>query len=498
MSNKYIQIPESISFNCITNKNFTLSSSQYMDLIMPNDNYMLVRDFLSRNLKRSDLGKEVGSINYIKKSPYYFLRTRALQSHSFLPNITSAVPVMPKVFINQNLKEGDVLISKDSNIGEIVILDKDYKNFMTSSAIYKLPIKKDKYYLLACIKHKLFREQLDFIVPKGATIRHAKTDFLDCKIPIPKKNTEKIMKYVSVLTEAIINKEKLIKQRHESILNTIEEELENNQNQDSFEFKQPCINDLIKTSRLDTSLYTESFKFLDFKIKNYKNGYKSFKELKYKITRGQNLQISNIGKSIYSDVANPNYYKLILSKYFTEYLTLSEVSYIGNIRDLKVIKKGEIIFSARGDLGRVIVQCEDEEKLITNIDNLHLTNLEKPLFNNIYTGLFLNYLRIKGYLSKISITGSGADSFTKYQFDLLPVPTFSENKQKKISSFYYNPKAINYYKKATLENYLELDNKFNEEAGIYELDKSAKQLKKRLNEVIDLIANNKDVELKFN
>ncbi len=177
MSNKYIQTPESISFNCIANKKFTLSSSQYMDLIMPNDNYMFVKDFLSRKLRRSDLGNEVGAINYIKESPYYFLRTKALQSHSFLPDITSAIPIMPKVFVNQNLKEGDLLISKDSNIGEIVILDKDYRNFMTSSAIYKLPIKKYKYYLLACVKHKLFREQLDFIVPKGATIRHAKTDF---------------------------------------------------------------------------------------------------------------------------------------------------------------------------------------------------------------------------------------------------------------------------------------------------------------------------------
>ena len=45
-----------------------------------------------------------------------------------------------------NLKEGDLLISKDSNIGEIVILDKDYPNHMLSSALYRLPvIEKNKY-----------------------------------------------------------------------------------------------------------------------------------------------------------------------------------------------------------------------------------------------------------------------------------------------------------------------------------------------------------------
>ena len=150
MNNSYIRIPESISIKSIEEKGFTLSSSQYMDLIMPNKNFKLVGDFLSRPLKRSDLGVEVGSINYINQSPFYFLRTKALQSYSFLPEITSesTLPVMPSVFVKQNLKEGDLLISKDSNIGEIVILDKDYPNIMTSSAIYKLPVNEHKYYLL--------------------------------------------------------------------------------------------------------------------------------------------------------------------------------------------------------------------------------------------------------------------------------------------------------------------------------------------------------------
>ena len=105
MSNRYIKTPESISINTIEENSFTLSSSQYMNLIMPNKNFLYVRDFLDRPLKRSDLGIEVGSINYIGKSPFYFVRTKALQSHSFLPDITSetALPIMPKVFHKANL-----------------------------------------------------------------------------------------------------------------------------------------------------------------------------------------------------------------------------------------------------------------------------------------------------------------------------------------------------------------------------------------------------------
>jgi type I restriction enzyme S subunit len=113
MSNSYVKTPTSISFSHIVEKDFTLSSSQYMDLVMPNQNFLYVRDFLNRPLQRKDLGVEVGSLNYIGKSTHYFLRTKALQEHSFIPEITSetAVPVNPKVFVNFNLKKGDLIIS---------------------------------------------------------------------------------------------------------------------------------------------------------------------------------------------------------------------------------------------------------------------------------------------------------------------------------------------------------------------------------------------------
>ena len=54
MRNAYIKIPNSISFKAIVEKDYTLSSSQYMDLIMPNKNVLLVKDFLKRDLQRKD------------------------------------------------------------------------------------------------------------------------------------------------------------------------------------------------------------------------------------------------------------------------------------------------------------------------------------------------------------------------------------------------------------------------------------------------------------
>lgn len=500
MSN-YITTKNHISFNEVIEKNYTLSSSQYKDLNIKNANFLYVKDFLSRDLLRKDLGEEVGSINYIERSSHHFLRTRALQEHSFLPEITSetAIPILPSSFVQMNLKKGDLIISKDSNIGEIVILDKDYPNYMLSGALYKLPITKHKYYLLSFIKHAIFREQLDFIVPKGATIRHAKTLFLDCKIPMPNHNCDDTILFIELLTQAIINKESLIKNRHQSILEKIEKELLDNQKDNPFTFNLPTFNEVESVGRLDTGLYSKEYKELKHKIQNYSFGFKSFLNLnngKVNITRGQNLQESNIGKSIYSSESKSGFYRLCLSKNFTDCQTVSEFSYIGNTKKLKEIKKGELIFSCRGDMGRTIIFCDDVKNTITNIDNVHIVFDNQPIHKTIFISQFLNYFKLKNYINKIAITGSGADSFTIYQFDLLEFPNFPETKQQEIAKLYHNP--VEYpTNQFSLENFLELDNQYNEQAGIYELDKTAKYLKNLLNQAIESVVNDSEVAIKF-
>lgn len=500
MNNSYIRTPESISIKNIEEKGFTLSSSQYMDLIMPNKNYKLVRDFLSRPLKRSDLGVEVGSINYISQSPFYFLRTKALQSYSLLPEITSesALPIMPSVFVKQNLKKGDLLISKDSNIGEIVILDKDYPNFMTSGAIYKLPVNEYKYYLLAFIKHQIFREQLDFMVPKGATIRHAKTMFLDCKIPIPNKNKEEVIRFVEVLTQAIINKERLIKEKHQRILDDIDFELKNNQNKKVFTIDFPSINEIGAVGRLDTNLYREEFKKIDFLIKNYGKGYNTIFDLGFTLSRGQNLQVSNIGTSIYSKNNYPNFYTLMLPKFLSKYGTIDTVEYIGNPKKLKTLKKGDLIFGAEGfEKGRSIVIIEEQERTITNIHGITIQQNEHNVEKAIFVKCCLDYLRDKGLIDLFAVGGNGGSLAQKY-WEYIPFPKFEKEKQSNIVKIYHNNECQYDIKDWSLDNFLINDNLFNEIAGIYELDKTAKQLKAELNLAIDNIVNDKSVKTNFN
>lgn len=498
---KYIITPETISFSEIANKDFSLSAPQYKTLLIKNKNFLFVRDFLERNLIKSDLGTEIGSLNYIRRSHKYFLRTKALQSHTFLPELNAETTrqIQPKMFNQMNLKEGDLIISKDSNIGEIIILDKDYPDYMLSSAMYRLPVKSNfRYFLLAFIKHPLFREQLDFIVPSGATIRHAKTLFLDCKIPIPNQDKNRVMSYVSLLTQAIINKEKEIRKKHSSIFELFDTELLENQKKNSFEYKYPSISEIERVGRIDTARYTEEHKSYEFLLSNYKNGKSTFTERGYEVKRGQNLQVSNIGKSHYSDEYFDSFYKLIVSSNFSEYSTIEKYKYIGNSSELTKIEVGEIVFSARGaQFGRVVILPETANNIITNLDSLVFSSETASLRESIFITLFLNRLRWNKHIYSIAITGSGANSFTAYQIDDINIPNYPVDKQNEIVKLYYNPNAENKNQKATLENFLELDNVFNEEAGIYELDKSAKALKVRLNQVIDQIANDENIDITF-
>ena len=494
-SNKYIKTPSSISYKDISNADYTLSASQYKHLSMLNTNTLTVRDFLSRPLQRKDLGVEVGSLNYINQSTHYFLRTKALQDHSFLPEITkeTMLPIMPQSFVQMNLKEGDLIISKDSNIGEIAILDKDYPNVMLSGALYKLPVHSKKYYLLAFIKHTLFREQLDVMVPKGATIRHAKTLFLDCKIPMPNKNKENTIKFVELLTKAIINKEKLIKARHHTILIKIEQELLNNRKGNSFDFEEPTFEEIYACGRLDTGMYSAKYKNYVCMAKDYLYGCANISDLGFTLNRGQNLQETNIGKSIYTDKKYTNFYTLVLPTHFSDYGTIWKIVFLGNSNNLKILNRGELVFGAEGTFRSIII-LEEQGNFITNIHGITLYN--PNLMLSIFVKCYMDFLREKGIIDCVKVGGHGG-SFAQKYWDVISFPKFPKNKQDEIARLYHNPKSNYNTENFTLDNFLELDDAYNEDAGIYELDKTAKMLKNILNTAIDDIANNKEVNIKF-
>ncbi|MCT8753503.1 hypothetical protein KZ335_11195, partial [Glaesserella parasuis] len=366
MSN-YIHTPKTISYNDIVKRDFSLSSSRHKKFEIANQNCKLVKEFSTRTLSRKDLGVEVGSANYIGQSSHYFLRTKALQDHSYLPEITpeTVLPIMPSSFVKMNLKAGDLIISKDSNIGEIVILDKDYPNVMLSGALYKLPVSQYKYYLLPMMKHAIFREQLDFIVPKGATIRHAKTLFLDCEIPMPNENAENVIQFVENLTQAIVNKQRLIKQRHQEILALIEKELLDNQKDNTFSYNYPSISYIQENGRMDATFYSEYYKKLMFPVLNYGYGYAPLTEQGLELKPGPSLEIKLLETRIDSDFFIKGFYRLITPKQILNTGVIDKERFIGTPKKIPTIKFGDILFGESGT-GRTMVYLDNCNNTINN------------------------------------------------------------------------------------------------------------------------------------
>lgn len=101
-------------------------------------------------------------------------------------------------------------------------------------------------------------------------------------------------------------------------------------------------------------------------------------------------------------------------------------------------------------------------------------------------------------IEKTKETISYNKNITKWKILLqIPFPNFPEYKQKEIAQLYHNAECIYPSDNLSLNNFLEQDNAFNEKAGIYELDKTAKQLKEILNSAIDNIAHDKEVKITF-
>lgn len=499
MNNDCIKIPKFTTINEIINRSFTLSASQYKEFNIKNTNTCKLKNLLSSELTRRNLGNDVGTDNYVDKSNYFFIKTKALQKNSYtiadLKNATLCIK--PKSFVEQNLKKYDILVSKDSNVGESIMLEKDYDDSMVCGAIYNLPIKNNKFYIFSYMKSDLFKEQLNFLVPKGATIKHGKTLFLDCLVPFPNRNSDNIIKYIEILTKSIIEKETLIKKQYNMILEEIENELRRNQGNTKFIYSLPTIDEISRMDRMDSCLYSKDFKKEEFLINNYKFGSNTIKDMGFEISRGQNLQVSNIGKSIQTSKKIPGYYRLVMPNYITKYGTISTTEYIGSPCKLKTLNKGDLIFGAEGnEKGRSYVILENSEKTITNIHGITLNQKKENLKKSIFVKLFLDYYRSRGMIDDYAVGGNGGSLAIKY-WDYLKFPQFPSEIENKIVNLYTTDISMQEYKDCNIDNFDEIDKKITASMGIYELDKTINMFKNLIKDAFNKIAEDTNVDIVF-
>ncbi len=224
-------------------------------------------------------GEEIGSENYVQESEKKFLRTRATPADFLLLDTTdpeASTPMVPKMFVDQQLKRGTILTVKDSNIGEISYLDKDYDNHMMAAGYVRFVLRKDEFYTLAFLKNSFFREQLDALVPTGgSSLRHAGMKFLECEIPFPNKNKQECMKFVEELSKGVLRRELQIRKNYEKMNEKFEEIIlkKENQKRKKFVYALPKFSDYKENDRMDSGPYQEQFKYYIFLIENFKDGY---------------------------------------------------------------------------------------------------------------------------------------------------------------------------------------------------------------------------------
>ena len=217
--------------------------------------------------------------------------------------------------------------------------------------------------------------------------------------------------------------------------------MKDNQNAIPFSYSLPSINDIIEMDRMDSCLYSRKFKEKEYLIKNYIHGTSNIYELGFKISRGQNLQISNIGKSVHTREKREGYYKLILPKYISVYGTVKEEEYIGNPNELKTLEVGDVIFGAEGnEKGRSLVVLEPLEKTITNIHGITLKQDQHDMQKGIFVKLFLDYLRKEGLIDSYAVGGNGGSLAIKY-WNILRFPNFPDKIENYIVRLYHNNEA---------------------------------------------------------
>jgi type I restriction enzyme S subunit len=493
-----LQVPTEVSLQQVVSTGHALSPSLYNQVFIPNPKTEPVRNFLDLSAPY-EKGVEPGSLAYLTRSPKFLMRTKALQPHSWLPypKGDAMVPVNPREIVDgPAINAGDILLSKDSNIGECAIVyDEEFSNCTFSGGIVRLNVARDKYYLLSFLKSDIFKAQLDAVTPKGATIRHAGTLWMDCKIPVPRQqNAEDVVKYVSLMTQAIIEKEVAIRRRNQEIDAAIASELLCHQGEDKFKYRYPDLIEVKTIARLDAGFYSEETQRSLWMIKNYTGSWKPLDQLGFEISRGQNLQVTTIGKSLYSDTPKKNFYRLAAPTDLSEFRTTRRFRYLGNSRKLSVLKKGDVVFGAEGfEKGRTLIIADEVSRTITNIHGIVFSHLGGDEKLSTFLGCYLGYLRKIGLVDAIAAGGSGGSLAIGY-LEHVPVPLFPKEKVGAIAAMYTSGPATAGFN-ITKENFLDWHRASNVSLGIWELDKSMKDLDEERNRALELIIEGEPVAL---
>ena len=479
---KYVSVPSELSISEIQSNDYCFSPSRYVRFIPPEsasnthfislDKLVVIRDERevvekSSKYKYAEIGDiDVNTGGVVFREHYgYYLPTKR-------PSIA---------------KYGDVLISTVRTYRKgIGFVAENSNNLVTSNAIMNIcgittyAPTLSLLYIYSFLRTEFFVEQVWSMLNRGLYPRMDK-DALD-KIMIPVVNEIKTVQYVSALTQAIVDKERCIRERSQAIHETIENEIIYNQKKRHFKFEYPNILDIENLGRFDAVIYDREYKEKIWLIENYERGYETPAEAGFTITPGPSLEIKLLRTRIDSETYKPGYYRLIVPTNISKYGTMNIVPYLGTAKKLPLLRKGDIVFGEAGfQKGRSIVLLEDWDNCTTNAHGLYARRYDEDLDKSIYFRCIFNWYRNMRLIDIMAVGGSGGHFSPEY-FNYIKIPNFPEKKKVEIVQSYHSdtpaPSQL-----ITLENFVDWHREWNKSLGIWELDREMKKLQNALIDV---------------
>ena len=490
MSNFLIK-PTSIKKSDILNKVFSLHPSEHKKIDIRNRNLKSI----SKLVVAEGVGEQINVDEYLNFNSNYTLVTISNMGKCIIDE-NQGERISPFIYKDstKKLSKGDVLVSRNASLGKITLVNKDFNGILNGGISY-LKFKEDKkYYAFAFFLLDYGADYLTVLTSGGGTQKNAKRqNLLDLKIPFPTsknhKSPELIEKYVSILTQNIIDKEEQIEIRQKNIDELVYHELRNNQ-KSNFSYSLPKKSDLLSHKRIDTGLYTEKYKEENHLIENYKNGFSSINTSKFKSGSTPKTRIFNASKSSLKWVTPTN---------------ISDEGFYNPIEKISMptsnnLKKDCILFINRTSKGKkgeyVGITCfYDVSYYGEGQHNQGLYRIEHLSKDEmIFTTAFMNSRIMRKICGNISI-GSKMKEMKSYDFATLKFPKFDKSLKQKIGKLYYhNIDKTNF----DFDNYFENEKVRNQELGIFQLNTEIIEIKKELEIVLNKIITEETITLNAN
>jgi hypothetical protein len=483
MSEVFTVRPNTIERSSLLSVRASLSASDYRTIKTPVNSKKLLS-----LIKKHKQGCEIGSDAYMPKSQYRFLKTVNINDLVILDETKIEYCKPCKGAITP--KAGSIFVAKDGGgqgLGECCVYEP--QNGITdfiSAGILSLEFKdtNERNYVLGILKSLHFKEFIDGKTPGGSTIRHSKLLSLEYDVPWSNDASKRLA--ITELVENMIHKERLIASKNKEIDQLITDELAAGLIAGAAKAQLPCRNDILKTTRLDAGIYTDLVRETNYLIENYKNGYYYIPD-KFKANRGQNLQVTSIGESYYSETCKPGFYRIFTNVEMTDLRTITGFRWLGNKRSLTTLPKNCVMLAADGMIVGRSFFFDELPNTITNIHPWVITSKDKsqPRYKSVFLSLFLSYLKNIGYLEKIKDKSNGGGLKKNHIEKWIKIPCFPDKIQEKIADIYYKaatpPSAI-----VTITAH----KKRNATLGIFQLNMEVLSLREQLAKMVnDIILN---------